>query len=221
MIFEFHFLRHTPQWNLFHALNPIAAPQGDPGDLAADFHMGGEVLLGTKRLGTGWASVASLFGVYRGQVPVQIRAVSEVFETVHTLHELLLEVNGLLVTVRVGLECEAGRALRAEVARRCRLTHRRAEEGLGVVERLGREMLTRKVGWALHVWPVQRQGHEREGVPVLVLPEPLQTAELPFAQGAGERLQGPGAGLWQDFLRRPHFFAQRHQLLTPSVSIEN
>lgn len=60
--------------------------------------------------------MSSLFGVHRGQVPVQVCAVSEVLQTVHTLHQLLLEVDGLLVAVCVGFEGEAGGALGAEVA---------------------------------------------------------------------------------------------------------
>lgn len=89
-----------------------------------------QVFLGAKSLGTGRAGVPSLFGVHGGQVPVQVCAVSEVFKTVHTLHQLLLEVDGLLVSVCVGFEGEAGRALGAEVARRNRLGHCRAVERL-------------------------------------------------------------------------------------------
>lgn len=70
------------------------------------------------------------------------------------------------------------------------------------MERLGLllvEGLARLVVRALDVLPVQGQGHEGHGVAVLVLPEMLQAAEQPFAQGAGEPLRGPSSGLWQEF----------------------
>ncbi len=122
-------------------------------------------------------------------MPVQVCAVSEVFQTVHALHQLLLEVDGLLMSVCVGFEGEAGGALGAEVARRHRLGHRRAVERLMEVERLGLWLMTglgRLVVWTLYVRPVQGQGHQRQGVAVLMFPEMLQAAEQPFAQGAGE-----------------------------------
>lgn len=78
----------------------------------------------------------SLFGVHGGQVSVQVCAVSEVFQTIHTLHQLLLEVNGLLVSVCIGFEGEAGGAMGAEVAARRRLGQRRAVER-PLEERLG------------------------------------------------------------------------------------
>lgn len=160
-----------------------------------------QVLLGAKSLGTGRAGVPSLFGVYRGQVPVQVRAVSEVFQTVHALHQLLLEVDGLLVPIGVGFEGEAGGALGAEVARRRWLGHCGAVERVVEMERL-RLRLVVGLSWlavrALHAWPVQGQGHQREGVAVLVFPEMIQAAEQPFAQGAGEPLRRPGTRLWQE-----------------------
>lgn len=134
-------------------------------------------------------------------MPVQVCAVSEVFQTVHALHQLLLEVDGLLVPVGVGFEGEAGGALGAEVARRRGLGHCGAVERLVEVERLGLRLvmgLGRLAVRALHAWPVQGQGHQREGVAVLVFPEMLQAAEQPFAQGAGEPLRWPGTGLWQE-----------------------
>lgn len=150
-----------------------------------------QVFLSAKSLGTGRASVPSLFGVHGRQVPVQVCAVSEVFQTVHALHQLLFEVDGLLVSVCVGFEGEAGGALGAEVACRRGLGHRRAVEGLVEVERLGLWLVTGLGGLVvrtLHAWPVQGQGHQRQGVAVLVFPEMLQAAEQPFAQGAGEPL---------------------------------
>lgn len=126
-------------------------------------------------------------------MPVQVRAVSEVFQTVHALHQLLLEVDGLLVSVRVGFEGEAGGALGAEVACRRRLGHCGAVERLVEVEGLGLRLvvvtgLRGLVVRTLHARPVQGQGHERQGVSVLVFPEMLQAAEQPLAQGAGEPL---------------------------------
>lgn len=150
-----------------------------------------QVFLGAKSLGTGRAGIPSLFGVHRGQVPVQVCAVSEVFQTAHTLHQLLLEVDSLLMSVCVGFEGEAGWALRAEVARRRGLGHCRAVERLVEVERLGLWLVTGLVMMvvrALHAWPVQRQGHQRQGVVVFMFPEMLQAAEQPFAQGAGKPL---------------------------------
>lgn len=99
--------------------------------------MRGQVFLGAKSLGTGRAGVPSLFGVHRGQVPVQVCAIPKVFQTVHTLHQLLLEVNGLLVSVCIGFEGEAGRALGAEVACWRGLRPCWAVEGLLEVLRLG------------------------------------------------------------------------------------
>lgn len=150
-----------------------------------------QVFLGAKSLGTGRAGVPSLFGVHRGQVPVQVCAVSEVFQTVHTLHQLLLKVDGLFVSIGVGFEGEAGGALGAEVARRHKLFHCRAVKGLVEVGRLGLWLvmrLGRLVVRTVHARPVQRQGHQRQGVAVLVFPEVLQAAEQPFAQGAGKPL---------------------------------
>ena len=204
VIVDFHLLRKPPQWidnpapGHFH---PSAASQYGPwhrAHLAAHFNVCGQVLLGAKGLGAGGAGVASLFGVHGGQVPVQVRAVPEVLQAVDTLHQLLLEVDGLLVSVRVGLEREAGRALGAEVAGRHRLGHGGAVEGLVVRERLGLRLVT-GLGGTLHV-PVHGQGHQRQGVAVFVFPEMLQAAEQPFAQGAGEPLGGPGAELWQESL---------------------
>lgn len=148
-----------------------------------------QVLLCAKSLGTGGTGVPSLTGVHGGQVPVQVCAVSEVFQTVHALHQLLFEVNGLLVAVCVGFEGEAGGALGAEVARG--LGHCGAVERLVEVELLGLRLVPGLGGLVvrtLHARPVQRQGHQRQGVAVLVFPEMLQAAEQPFAQGAGEPL---------------------------------
>lgn len=78
--------------------------------------MCGQVFLGAKSLGTGRAGVPPLFGVNGRQMSVQVSAVSKVFQTVRTLHQLLLEVYGLLVSVCIRFEGEAGGALRAQVA---------------------------------------------------------------------------------------------------------
>lgn len=150
-----------------------------------------QVLLGAKSLGTGRAGVPSLFGVHRGEVPVQVCAIPKVLQAVHTLHQLLLKVDGLLVTVRIGFEGEAGGAVGAEIASRNGLTHCRAVERLAEEGRLGLRLVTgldRLVERTRYAWPVQGQGHQRQGVVVLVFPEMLQAAEQPFAQGAGEPL---------------------------------
>lgn len=78
--------------------------------------MCGQVFLGAKSLGTGRAGVPPLFGVNGRKMSVQVSAVSKVFQTVRTLHQLLLEVYGLLVSVCIRFEGEAGGALRAQVA---------------------------------------------------------------------------------------------------------
>lgn len=124
-------------------------------------------------------------------MPVQVCAVSEVFQTVHTLHLLLLEVDGLFMSVRVGFEGEAGGALGAEVASRGRFGHCRAVERLMEVKRLGLLLVMGLGGLSvqtLHARPVQGHGHQRQGVAVLMFSEMLQAAEQPFAQGAGEPL---------------------------------
>lgn len=122
---------------------------------------------------------------------VQVCAVSEVFQAVHTLHQLLLEVDGLFMSICIGFEGEAGGALRAEVTYGCRLAHSGTVEGLVEVGRLGLWLVTerrRLVVWTLHDWPIQGHGHQGQGVAVLVFPEMLQAAEQPLAQGAGEPL---------------------------------
>lgn len=230
MIFNFQLLRKPPHWicdpSLRH-FHPSAASQHSSWHrthLAAHFNMCRQVFLSAKSLGTGRAGMPSLFGVHGGQVPVQICAVSEVFQTAHTLHQLLLEVDGLLVPVCIGFEGEAGRALWAEVARWRRLGHCRAVERLVKVERLGLWLVTRLVKmvvWALNAWPVQGQGHQRQGLAVLVFPEMLQAAEQPFAQGAGKPLWGRGTGLWHDSFPWSSFFAQHHQPFSPSASHEH
>lgn len=204
MIVNFHLLRKPPQRIYDRALRHLhggAASQAGSWHrphLAAHFNMCRQVFLGAKSLGTGRAGVPSLFGVHRRQVPVQVCAVSEVLQAVHALHQLLLEVDGLLVPVGVGLEGEAGRTLGAEVASRRRLGHRRLVQRLGELEARGLRRVMGRAVRTRHVGPVQGQGHERQGVAVLVLPEMLQAAEQPLAQGAGEALRGPGAELWQE-----------------------
>lgn len=212
---------YNPTLSHFH---PSAASQQSSWrwpHLAAHFNMCRQVFLGAKSLGTGGAGVPSFFGVHGGQMPVQVGAVSEVFHTVHTLHQLLLEVDGLLVSVCVWFEGEACGALGAKVAGRRGLGHCGAAERLEEVKRLGLWMVTelsRLVVRTLHVWPVQRQGHQRQGVVVLVFPQMLQAAEQPFAQGAGEPLRGPGTGLWQDHFPWPSLSAQHRQPFSPSGS---
>lgn len=147
--------------------------------------------------------MAPLFGVHGGQVPVQVCAVSKVLQTVHALHQLLLEVDGFLVAVGVGFEGEAGGTLGAEVASLRALRHRRPVQRLVEVEWLGLGLVMGLAGLtvgALHARPIQGQSHERQGVAVLVFPEMLQAAEQPFAQRAGKPLWGPGTGLWQHSL---------------------
>lgn len=92
MIVNFHLLRKLPQWvynpTLRH-FHPSAASQYSPWHwphLAAHLNMCRQVFLGAKSLGTGRAGVPSLFGVHRGQVPMQVCAVPKVFQTVRTLH---------------------------------------------------------------------------------------------------------------------------------------
>lgn len=198
-----HLLRQPPQRVHRPAPGhprPGAASQQVPrAQLAAHFDVRGQVLLGAEGLGAGGAGVAPLPGVHGGQVAVQVRAVPEVLQAVRALHQLLLVVDGLLVAVGVGLEGEAGGALRAEVALRRRLRGRPAE-GLAAVEGLGSRLVAGRRGAALGARPVQRQRHEGQRVAVLVLPEVLQAAEQPLAQGAGE--PGPGAG------PRPGLFGQ-------------
>lgn len=188
--------------------------------LAAQLHVRGQVLLGAKSLGTGGTSVASLLGVHGRQVPVQVRPVPEVLQAVRALHQLLLKVDGLLVPVGVGLEGEAGGTLGALVARgravggRRRGPVRRRLE----VERLARRLLSGSVLLGLRARPVQGQGHEGQGVAVLVVPEMLQAAEQPLAQGAGEAPRGPGTGLWQDSVPRSGLFARRRRPFGPGAS---
>lgn len=169
MIFYFHLWSKPPQWisnpTLRH-FHPKAPSQPHHCSwhgswhgphLAAHLDMCCQVFLGAKSLGTDRAGVPSLFGVHRGEVPVQVRAVSEVLQTVHTLHQLLLEVNGLLVAVCIGLEGETGGALGAEVTCRRRLCHCRAVESPVVEERLRLGLvvgLGRLVECALHARPV-------------------------------------------------------------------
>lgn len=88
------------------------------GRLAADLGVGGQVLLRAEGAAAGRAGVDALARVHGGQVAVEVGAVAEVLAAVRALHQLALEVDGLLVPVGVGLEREAGRALRAQVARR-------------------------------------------------------------------------------------------------------
>lgn len=95
------------------------------------------------------------------------------------------------MSVCVGLECEGGWTLGAEVPCWERLTHREAIERLGVNGSLRecRSVVVVVVGLgALRVRPVQGEGHEGQSVAVLVLLELLQAAEQPFAQGAGQLL---------------------------------
>lgn len=133
-------------------------------------------------------------------MPLEVCPVSEVFQTVRTLHQLLLEVDGFLVAIRVGFEGEAGGALGAVVTRRQRLRGRGTVEGLVEGEQLGLWRvgeLVRLAERTLNARPVQGQRHQREGVVVLVFPEMFQAAEQQFAQGAGEPLWVPGASVWQ------------------------
>lgn len=125
------------------------------------------------------------------------------------------------MSVRVGFEGEAGGALGAEVARRRRLGHCRAVERLVEVKWLGLWLvmeLGRLTVWTLHARPIQGQGHQWQGVAVLVFPEMLQAAEQPFAQGAGKTLWGPGTGLWQQSFPWPNLFAQYPLPFSPSAS---
>lgn len=125
------------------------------------------------------------------------------------------------MSVCVGFESEAGRALGAEVACRCWFGHCGAIERLVEVKRLGLWLvmgLGRLTVRTLQAWPIQGQGHQRQGVVVLVFPEMLQAAEQPLAQRAGKPLWGPSAGLWQQSFLRPDLFAQYPQPFSPFAS---
>lgn len=96
-------------------------------------------------------------------MPVQVSAVSEVLQTVRALHQLLLEVDGLLVSVCVRFEGEAGGALRAQVACWCGFSHCGAVGRLKV-EMMGLRVMTglgRLVVRTLDAWPVKGQSHQR------------------------------------------------------------
>lgn len=151
--------------SLYGVQMPQPLGRGD-GGLTADLGMGGQIFLSAEGSGASGARVHPLAGVHGRQVAVQVGAVAEVLEAVDALHELPLQVDGLLVTVGVGLEGEAGGALGAAVARRRRVERRAGRQGA--------------------VEAVQRQGHERERVAVLVLSQLKQAAKQLLTQRAGQ-----------------------------------
>lgn len=161
--------------------------------LTANLAVGGQVFLRAEGSGASGARVHALAGMHGRQVAVQVRAVAKVLEAVHALHQLPLEVDGLLVAVGVGLEGEAGGTLRAVVARRRRVERGRGHYGAMVVE------------------AVQREGHERERVAVFVLSQLKQAAKQLLTQRAGELL--PPARPSALHLRHTHSMLLLHHLI--------